>query len=83
MCKITRFLSFPNKFILFRTIQIWYYSRMSALATLGRGVFKLTRVGAGTAAVFASIQITSELGCWGRDPNLALQRIKSYVQYPQ
>ena len=56
---------------------------MSALATLGRGVFKLTRVGAGTAAVFASIQITSELGCRGREPNLALQRIKSYVQYPQ
>ena len=56
---------------------------MGALATVGRGVFKVTKVGAGTGMVFASIQITSELGCWGRDPNLSLQRIKTFVQYPQ
>ena len=56
---------------------------MGALTTVGRGLFKVTKVGAGTAAVFASIQITSELGCWGRDPNLALQRIKAFVQYLQ
>ena len=56
---------------------------MGALATVGRGVWKVTKVGAGTGMVFASIQITSELGCWGRDPNLALQRIKTFVQYPQ
>ena len=27
-------------------------------------------------------KVTSELGVWGRDPNLALGRIQTFVQYP-
>ena len=43
---------------------------------------KTIRVGLGTTAVVGSIQLTSELCVWGRDPNLALARIQAFTQYP-
>ena len=64
---------------------------------IARALGKTIRVGLGTAAVWGSIQgflvvfghfvnrfkkVTSELGVWGRDPQLALARVQEFVQWP-
>ena len=43
--------------------------------TVARGV----RIGVPVGLALGSIQLTSELGCWGRDPELALKRVKQFT----
>ena len=46
---------------------------------VGRSVVRSVRIGVPIGVAFGSVQLTAELGCWGRDPHLALDRINNFT----
>jgi len=52
---------------------------MGIIAPVFRLVGKTTVVAAKVGLFVGTVQLTSELGVWGRDPNVAAQRIKTFI----
>ena len=52
---------------------------MSVGGALFRGVSRVTLVGAKVGLLWSSVQLTSELGVWGRNPQKAAENIKEFV----